>query len=226
MWLVVGLGNPGREYASHRHNIGFGIIDELARRTGADSFRSKFSGELARTAFKVHQREEDAWLLKPQTYMNLSGDCVQPCSAFFKIPPEQVIVCHDELDLPFGDIRLKRGGGHGGNNGLRSIIGRLGPNFCRLRFGIGRPPAEYRDTSSWVLSPFSKEERENLDKHVEISAKAVLDIAARGFDAAMKRRNTREKPKKKRQTEKPAPSEATADRETAAEETASSASED
>jgi PTH1 family peptidyl-tRNA hydrolase len=200
MWLVVGLGNPGRDYASHRHNIGFRIVDELAERTGADSFRKKFSGELARTELKG----DDAWLLKPQTYMNLSGDSVQPCAAFFKIPSERVIVCHDDLDLPFGDIRLKRGGGHGGNNGLRSIIQRMGPDFCRVRFGIGRPTGG-RDASSWVLSNFSSEEREKLDKYVEISAKAVLDIAARGFSAAMKRRNTRPKPKKKRP---PAPAEA------------------
>lgn len=196
MWLVVGLGNPGREYASHRHNVGFRIIDEIARRTDADGFRKKFSGEIARTAFK----NDDAWLLKPQTYMNLSGDSVQPCAAFYKIPLDRVIVCHDEIDLPFGDIRLKRGGGHGGNNGLRSIIGRMGPDFCRLRFGVGRP-GPGRDASSWVLSGFDAEEREKLDKLVEISAKAVLDIAARGFAAAMKRRNTR--PKKKKPKPKP-----------------------
>jgi PTH1 family peptidyl-tRNA hydrolase len=205
MWLVVGLGNPGREYAGHRHNIGFGIVDELARRTGAERFRSKFSGEIARTELG----DEDAWLLKPQTFMNLSGDSVQPCAAFYKIPAQRVIVCHDDLDLPFGDIRLKRGGGHGGNNGVRSVMQRLGNDFCRLRFGIGRPPAEYRDTSSWVLSNFRPEEQDKLDKYVEISAKAVLDISARGFDAAMKRRNTRPKPKKKRQPKKePAASEA------------------
>ncbi len=209
MWLVVGLGNPGREYASHRHNIGFGILDELARRTDASAFRSKFGGMIARTELG----DDDAWLLKPQTYMNLSGDSVQPCAAFYKIPAERVIVCHDELDLAYGDVRLKRGGGHGGNNGVRSIIQRMGPEFCRLRFGVGRPPAQYRDTSSWVLSNFSAEDREKLDKYVELSAKAVLDIATRGFGAAMKRRNTRQKPKKKRQpattTEaKPANSEA------------------
>jgi peptidyl-tRNA hydrolase, PTH1 family len=201
MWLVVGLGNPGREYASHRHNIGFGIVDELARRSDADSFRSKFSGELARTELNG----EDAWLLKPQTYMNLSGDSVQPCAAFFKIPPDRVIVCHDELDLPFGDVRLKFGGGHGGNNGLRSIIQRMGPDFCRLRFGVSRP-GPGRDASSWVLSNFDAEEREKVDKYVEIAAKAVLDIATRGFAAAMKRRNTRPKAKKKRKPE-PAASE-------------------
>ena len=205
MWLVVGLGNPGRDYAGHRHNIGFRIVDELAERTGADSFRSKFSGAIARTELK----DEDAWLLKPMTYMNLSGDSVQPCAAFYKIPPERVLVIHDELDLPYGDIRLKRGGGHGGNNGVRSIIQRMGPDFCRLRFGIGRPPAEYRDTSSWVLSKFSDEDRENLDKYVEIAVKAVLDIAARGFDAAMKRRNTRKKTKKPKP--KPQEAEATAE---------------
>ncbi len=193
MWLVVGLGNPGREYASHRHNIGFMVVDALARRSKADAFRAKFSAELARTEIKG----EDAWLLKPMTYMNLSGDSVQPCAAFFKIPPERVIVIHDELDLPFGDIRLKRGGGHAGHNGLRSIIGRMGADFCRVRFGIGRPPPSFRDTASWVLSSFGPEERENLDKLVDLASGAVLDIAARGFDAAAKLRNTKPKPKKR-----------------------------
>jgi peptidyl-tRNA hydrolase, PTH1 family len=193
MWLVVGLGNPGREYASHRHNVGFMVVDALARRAKADSFRDKFSGELARASLG----DEDAVLLKPQTYMNLSGDAVQPCAAFYKIAPENVLVVHDELDLPYGTLRLKRGGGHGGHNGLRSIMQRLGADFCRMRFGIGRPPPSYQDSAGFVLSAFNTEERESLDKYVEVAAKSVLDIAARGFDAAMKIRNTRP-PKPKR----------------------------
>ena len=199
MWLIVGLGNPGREYARHRHNAGFMTIDLLAEQVDADSFRSKFSGEIARAWLK----DEDALLLKPMTYMNCSGDSVQPCAAFYKIPAENIIVVHDELDLPFGEVRLKMGGGHGGNNGVRSLIQRLGtPDFGRVRIGIGRPSAGFKgDPSDWVLNPFSSEEREKLPATLKQAAKSVLDIAARGFAAAMKTRNTR--PKKKKPKPKP-----------------------
>jgi PTH1 family peptidyl-tRNA hydrolase len=194
MLLVVGLGNPGSEYASHRHNVGFMTIDEVARRTDAGMSRSKFSGEILRTTLE----DVEALLLKPRTYMNCSGDSVQPCAAFFKIPPAEIIVVHDDLDLPFGTIRLKKGGGHAGHNGLRSIIGRLStPDFCRIRIGIGRPPGEFRgEVSDYVLSGFRPSERDNLPGCLRIAAKSVLDVAARGFEAAMKTRNTRRKKKK------------------------------
>jgi PTH1 family peptidyl-tRNA hydrolase len=171
------------------------VADELAARAGADAFRSKFSGEMARARLAG----EDTVLLKPMTFMNLSGDSVQPCAAFFKIPLDGIVVVHDELDLPFGTVRLKLGGGHAGHNGLRSIVGRLGTgDFARLRFGIGRPPGSFRgDVADWVLSDFASEEREKLPELVAQAAKCVLDIAARGFQAAMKTANTRsrEKPK-------------------------------
>jgi len=194
MLLVVGLGNPGSDYAAHRHNVGFMTVDELADRTGADGFRAKFSGDIARTRLE----DLDAWLLKPMTYMNRSGDSVQPCAAFFKIPAEDIIVIHDDLDLPFGTIRLKQGGGHGGHNGLRSIINRLStPDFCRVRIGIGRPPPEFKgEPSDFVLSGFREAERADLPTYLRIAAKSVLDVAARGFAAAMKTRNTRRKKKK------------------------------
>ncbi len=193
MLLVVGLGNPGREYESNRHNVGFMVVDELARLVEADRYRKKFSSEMV----KVELRSEDGLLLKPQTFMNLSGDAVQPCAAFFKIPAEHVIVIHDELDVPFGELRLKKGGGHGGHNGLRSIIGRMGPDFVRLRFGIGRPPASFRGPpADFVLSDFFAPEREDLPKLVEKAAKVVLSIATRGLQAAMKTTNTRPKKKK------------------------------
>ena len=200
MFLVVGLGNPGREYERHRHNVGFLVVDELARRIEADSFRAKFGGVIAKGWLSD---DEQGWLLKPQTYMNLSGDSVQPCAAFFKIPHERVIVIHDEIDLPFETVRIKRGGGHAGNNGVRSIIGRMGPDFLRVRVGVGRPGADFKgDVASWVLQAFSSEEREKLPKVVEIAAKAVLDIATRGLEAAMKRRNTKPKKKKQQKPEK------------------------
>ncbi|MSP23636.1 MAG: aminoacyl-tRNA hydrolase [Myxococcales bacterium] len=199
MLLVVGLGNPGKKYAANRHNVGFMVVDELARGARAEAFRGKFSGELARASLG----KEEAWLFKPQTYMNLSGDAVQPCAVFHKIEPGSIIVVHDELDVPFGEVRLKLGGGHAGHNGLRSIMQRLGTgDFLRVRIGIGRPAADFRgDVADWVLSDFSAGECAELDHCLQSAMKSVLDIAARGPEAAMKTSNTR--PKKSRPPEAP-----------------------
>lgn len=195
MLLVVGLGNPGREYAAHRHNIGFMAVDEIARRVGADAFRDKFSGSYA----KAEIAGEPAILLEPMTFMNASGTSVQPAMAFFKIAPSELVVLHDELDIPFGEVRLKRGGGHAGHNGLRSIIATVGSgDFGRVRIGIGRPPPSFRgEVADFVLSGFSGDERALVPDLVKKAGDAVLDIARRGFDAAMKARNTRPKPPKK-----------------------------
>jgi peptidyl-tRNA hydrolase, PTH1 family len=193
MLLVVGLGNPGKEYASHRHNVGFMAIDEIARRLRADSFREKFSGQYAR----ADVGDEQALLLKPETYMNDSGRAVQAAMAFFKVEPASVVALHDELDLPFGEVRLKFGGGHAGHNGLRSIMECVGTgDFGRVRIGIGRPPSGFRgDVADFVLSSFDATERATLPDLVKRAADAVLDIGKRGFTAAMKIRNTRPKPK-------------------------------
>lgn len=205
MLLVVGLGNPGREYASHRHNVGFMAVDELARRVSADAFRDKFSAEYARCEIAG----EPAILLKPQTYMNRSGDSVQPAMAFFKVAPGELVVLHDELDIPFGEVRLKMGGGHAGHNGLRSIMERVGAgDFGRVRIGIGRPPPDFRgDVANFVLSSFDPTERATVPDLVKKTGDAVLDIARRGFGPAMNARNTRPKPPKKPKpdAEKPAP---------------------
>jgi PTH1 family peptidyl-tRNA hydrolase len=201
MLLVVGLGNPGREYASHRHNVGFMAVDDLARRVGADAFRDKFSGEYARAEIAG----EPAILLKPTTFMNLSGQCVQPAMAFFKIAPSALIVLHDELDIPFGEVRLKMGGGHAGHNGLRSIMGSVGAGeFGRVRIGIGRPPPGFRgEVADFVLSGFDGAERPAVPDLVKKAGDAVLDIARRGFGAAMNARNTRPKPPKPPKAPKP-----------------------
>jgi peptidyl-tRNA hydrolase, PTH1 family len=194
MILIVGLGNPGREYASHRHNLGFMAVDELARKVRTDAFRSKFSGEVA----KAEIGDTQAILLKPMTYMNESGRSVQPAMAFFKVAPEDVIVLHDELDLPFGEVRLKFGGGHAGHNGLRSIMASAGTgDFGRVRIGIGRPPPGFRgEGADYVLSGFDAIERASLPDLLVKAVGSVLDIARLGFNAAMNARNTRPKPKK------------------------------
>lgn len=191
MLLVVGLGNPGREYASHRHNVGFMAIDALASRVRADSFRDKFSGEYA----KAEIEGEPAILLKPMTFMNESGRCVQPALAFFKVAPKDLIVLHDELDLPFADVRLKLGGGHAGHNGLRSIMASVGTgDFGRVRIGVGRPPPGFQgDVADYVLASFDTIERAKLDDVLKQAVESVLESASRGFQAAMNARNTRPK---------------------------------
>jgi PTH1 family peptidyl-tRNA hydrolase len=150
MRLIVGLGNPGPEYAHTRHNIGFMAVDALA---GAARFTSKFHSEMA--AITIEQ--EKAILLKPMTYMNLSGKAVQAAMAFYKIAPAQVIVLHDELDLPLGKLRIKQGGGANGHNGLKDIDQMIGPDYWRVRLGIGHPGMK-EQVHGHVLSRFSSDE--------------------------------------------------------------------
>lgn len=190
MLLVVGLGNPGAQYADTRHNFGFLAVDALASRLKADPFRDKFSGELSR----ARAGDEELILLKPQTFMNVSGQSVQPAAAFFKVPVAGVVVLHDELDLPFGEVRLKVGGGHAGHNGLRSLIERLGsPDFVRVRLGIGRPPPAFRDVADYVLARFSAEEKPLVAGLCDQAAEVVRELATRGVQAAMNRHNARKK---------------------------------
>lgn len=177
-WLVVGLGNPGASYRGHRHNIGFLVVDELSRRA-AGSFRTKFNGNHA----KIRLGLEDAHLLQPMTYMNLSGTSLGAAASFFKVPAEKVIVIHDELDIPAGDLRLKVGGGHGGHNGLRSIFQHFGRDFIRVRCGIGRPP--HGDVSGYVLSDFNSNERATLGSFVDQAANAVESVLRDGPEHTM-----------------------------------------
>lgn len=195
MLLVVGLGNPGREYASHRHNVGFMAVDALADEVRADPFREKFSGQVARAEIAGEQ----AILLKPMTFMNGSGRSVQPAMAFYKVEPARLLVIHDELDLPFGTVRLKVGGGHAGHNGLRSIMSHVGTgDFGRIRVGIGRPPPTFGgEVADYVLSSFDAIERAALPDGLRQAVQSVLEVAARGFEAAMNVRNTRPKPGRK-----------------------------
>ncbi len=187
MWLVVGLGNPGREYAATRHNIGFMVLDELARRWSLENWRSKFGGELA--------QKNEVVVLKPMEYMNLSGGAVQRAGQFYKIPPKETLIIHDEIDLDFGRLKVKVGGGHGGHNGLRSITENIGAEFVRVRCGVGKPIGGKEKTVGYVLGGFSREEQKELPFLVGEAADAVQLILDQGTTAAMNWVNTDQKPR-------------------------------
>jgi PTH1 family peptidyl-tRNA hydrolase len=182
--LVVGLGNPGREYERTRHNAGWLALDELARRHNG-SWRSKFSGSLA----EVRLGDAKLALLKPETYMNESGRSVGAAAHFFKVAPEQVLVVHDDVDLESGRLQARSGGGLAGHNGLRSLAQHLGSQeFERLRIGVGRPGrGDPRSVADWVLSPFAPEE--DAGALVSRSADAVETIVSDGLEAAQQRFN-------------------------------------
>lgn len=187
MILFVGLGNPGKQYADTRHNFGFLAVDALASKLGADGWKQKFNGEWC----KARLGSEDVYLLKPQTFMNLSGTSVQPAAAFWKIAPSDIVVLHDELDLPFGQLRLKQGGGHAGHNGLRSLIEKLGtPEFARIRLGIGRPPGDYPGgVVNWVLARFEGVDRAAVPDVCAKAVSACESIGSLGLREAMNRLN-------------------------------------
>jgi PTH1 family peptidyl-tRNA hydrolase len=182
-WLIVGLGNPGPGYAGNRHNAGFMVLDVLAGRIGG--------------RFKSHRARADVVegrlggpggtrvvLAKPRTFMNESGGPVAGLRDFYKVPAERLIVVHDELDIPYGTVRLKRGGGDNGHNGLRSITRSLGDKeYLRVRFGVGRPPGRM-DAAAFVLRDFSAAERKELPLEVERTADAVEMLVAQGLEAA------------------------------------------
>lgn len=168
MLLVVGLGNPGAGYAKNRHNIGFMAVDELVRRHGFSAWRTKFQGEASEGSIGGTK----VLVLKPLTFMNESGRAVAQAARFYKIPPEKIVVLHDELDLTAGKIRVKAGGGHAGHNGLRSIQAHIGPDFRRVRMGIGHP-GEKAKVTGHVLKDFAKVDEAWLDK--------LLDAVGRHF---------------------------------------------
>src|SRR5687768_6051829 len=180
LWLVVGLGNPGPTYAGNRHNVGFMVLDLLAERAGG--------------RFKAHKGRADvvegrlvgerAVLAKPKTYMNLSGGPVASLRDFFKVPTDRIVVVHDELDIPYGTLRLKLGGGDNGHNGLRSITSSIGSkDYLRVRVGVGRPPGR-QDPADFVLKDFSAAEKKDLGFHVDRAADAVEALLTGPLDAA------------------------------------------
>ena len=193
MFLVVGLGNPGKKYERNRHNVGFMAVEHLARTHGMPDFKEKFSGVWTKGEISVGSTRYPVALLEPGTFMNLSGDCVQPAAAFLKVEPKSIIVVHDELDLPWRDVRLKIGGGHAGHNGLRSLIDRLGtPDFVRVRVGVGRPPPGFKgDVADYVLQNFDSMETAELPEVIDRACAAVEAVVAKGPQAAMNALNAK-----------------------------------
>jgi peptidyl-tRNA hydrolase, PTH1 family len=189
-WLVAGLGNPGQQYAANRHNAGFMVADLLAARIGAAFKRHRSRAQVA----EGRLAGVPVTLAKPQGFMNLSGGPVASLCGFYKIPPERVVVVHDELDIPFGAIRLKLGGGDNGHNGLRSVTAALGTrDYHRARFGIGRPPGRM-DPADYVLRDFSAAEREQLPGLLASCADAVTALLGHGLGAAQNKFHPAQQP--------------------------------
>jgi PTH1 family peptidyl-tRNA hydrolase len=185
--LIAGLGNPGSKYEQTRHNAGFWLVEEIARLKGAH-FRpeSKFSGEVC----KVVLEGRDVWLLKPDTFMNRSGLAVQKLASFYKIPVENILVAHDELDLEPGTARLKSGGGHGGHNGLRDIIAHLGKEFHRLRIGVGHP-GDRSQVVDYVLHRASQDEQISIDNSIDDALRVLPLLAEGSWEKAVHRLHTK-----------------------------------
>lgn len=177
MKMIVGLGNPGRKYESTRHNIGFRVIDELMDRWNVTSMQSKMNGEFA----VVHRPEGKVLLVKPMTYMNLSGECVRPLMDYYSIEPKDVIVLYDDLDLPLGRLRLRQRGSAGGHNGMKSLIQHLGTErFSRIRIGIDRP-TNGMTIVDYVLASFRKDEEDDVVQVIQQAAAACEESVGRPF---------------------------------------------
>ena len=188
--LIVGLGNPGAEYARTRHNAGFWLVEEVARRHGGNfRFEGKHQAELAR----VRIGGDEVWLAKPMTFMNRSGGPVSSVLGFYKISPRDMLVAHDEIDLPGGTVRLKDGGGHGGHNGLRDIIAAQGDAFWRLRIGVGHPGAA-REVVDFVLTQAGKDDQRAIDETIVAGADAIEEALRSGAQIAMNKLHARPKP--------------------------------
>lgn len=185
-WLIVGLGNPGKEYERTRHNAGFRAIELLAQKLGCKIDKAKFQGLYA----QVNYNGEKLFLLKPQTFMNLSGRAVLQLSAYYSIPPERIIVLFDDISMAPGRLRIRAEGSAGGHNGIKSIISELGSQaFPRVKIGVGAKPTPEFDLAAWVLSTFSAKEEKDLSYALENAVDAVLTIIDRGVPEAANRFN-------------------------------------
>jgi PTH1 family peptidyl-tRNA hydrolase len=184
-YLLVGLGNPGREYQTNRHNYGFMLIDRIAVRLNARGLKVQSKAIVTTATYE----DRKLILAKPQTYMNLSGQSIQGLAHFYKLPMENMLVAYDDLDLPFGTIRLRPGGGPGGQKGVASTIEKLGTkDFARLRLGIGRPPGRM-DPAAYVLQNFSRDEMKTISEILDRAADAALEFVMNGLDKAMNKFN-------------------------------------
>jgi PTH1 family peptidyl-tRNA hydrolase len=192
LWLVVGLGNPGPSYAGHRHNVGYLVTSELADRMGS-SFRAHKSGRADVVEGRLSAPGSPGprvVLVRTRTYMNESGGAVKQVATFYKVPPERIVVVHDEIDLPFDTMRVKLGGGDNGHNGLRSLRGALGTgDFYRVRIGVGRPPGR-QDVADFVLSDYSAAERKLVPLQVMSAADAVECLVTEGLERTQARFNS------------------------------------
>ena len=185
-WLIVGLGNPGKDYERTRHNVGFRAIDLLAQRLGCKIDRLKFQGLYCQTTYGGKK----LFLLKPQTYMNLSGRSVLQLSAYFNIPPQRIIVIFDDISLPPGRLRIRADGSAGGHNGIKSVIAEVGSqDFPRVKVGVGAKPHPEQDLADWVLSGFSAGEEKDLSSALERAADAALCIIDKGVPETANRLN-------------------------------------
>lgn len=179
VWLVVGLGNPGPQYVGNRHNVGFMVAEVLAERAGARFKRHKAGAEV----LEGRLAGQRVVLAKPQSYMNLSGGPTKALASFYKVPVEQVVCVYDEIDIGFGQLRLKRGGGAGGHNGVRSLDGAMGKDYLRVRVGVGRPPGR-QAAADYVLKDFTKTEQKEIDLVVDRAADAVEALLTGTLEAA------------------------------------------
>jgi PTH1 family peptidyl-tRNA hydrolase len=185
VYLIVGLGNPGVRYKLTRHNIGFLVIDALAEHIQAKLNLDDFNA----LTCKVKVAGHDVVLAEPQTFMNLSGQSVQPLMTYFKIPPENLLVIHDEVDLPFARIRMQKNRSHGGHNGVRDIHDKIGSDYARLRLGVGRPTHPQMQVADFVLQNFSIQEQSQLADYIGNACDAVLDFIEDGFEKAQNKHN-------------------------------------
>ena len=188
-WLVVGLGNPGDKYASTRHNIGFIVAEELAKRLDGKFASNKYRALVAQVRLGVGGQAPQLVIVKPQTYMNDSGNAVAPLARYFNCDPERIIAIHDELDIPFEAIRVKIGGGDNGHNGLKSLTGSLGTaDYFRIRMGIGRPSTP-QETADYVLDNFSRSEKSALPDLVARACDAIESLISQGLEVTQQNFN-------------------------------------
>lgn len=188
MHLIVGLGNPGKQYALNRHNIGFMLLDYWIQslKIATSRWKNEYNSEF----MSFDWEGKKIGLCKPQTYMNLSGESVQALMSFYKIPMENLIVIHDEIDQPFGAMKIHKNRGHAGHNGIRHISQLLGPNYARLRLGVGRPPHPDMSVADYVLQNFSKSELEQMNQFLDKGCDALESMLEEGVDKAATKFNT------------------------------------